>query len=277
LEALGIGHWALGVGHITSHEALALRWAELCNDPGLRDLPYKIELNAYGTIEVRPASTRHARLQFAVGHQLARHGDATPLPQAPEICVEVRSGSDSDAEMEMKTRAYWSAGATEVWIVAETGARAVFDAAGLQAASRYGVQLTLKSAARHARASLRRRQVVVEAVGQPFIASAVHADATAAVVLDDITEGLAACQRRRHRDGDGFCAALDLGGQLGGAGTGVTAASASSAARWQVNGEQGARVMAIPFRVNRSRCAGPPGRTTLAACPQHRRQPLGNR
>lgn len=167
------------MGQITSHEALALRWAELCNDPGLHDLPYKIELNAYGTIEIGLASTRHARLQAETGNELARqlpagtvmtscpvatdegvrvpdvawaspefvarHGDATPLPQAPEICVEVRSPSNSDAEMEMKTRAYLAAGAVEVWIVSDTGACRVFDANGLQAASRYGVQLAMSA------------------------------------------------------------------------------------------------------------------------------------
>ena len=165
------------MGQITSQEALALRWAELCNDPGLRDLPYKIELNAYGTIEMSPASTRHARVQAAVAHEftcqlpagtvmtecpiatiegvrvpdvawaspefVARHGDATPLPQAPEICVEVRSTSNSDAEMEMKTRAYLAAGAVEVWIVSDAGPCQVFDVNGLQAASRYRVQLAL--------------------------------------------------------------------------------------------------------------------------------------
>lgn len=165
------------MGQITSHEALALRWAELCNDPGLRDLPYKIELNAYGTIEMSPASTRHARFQAAVAHELkrqlsagtvmtncpvatgegvrvpyvawaspefvARHGDATPLPQAPEICVEIRSASNSDAEMEMKTRAYLAAGAVEVWIVSDTGACQVFDASGVQTASHWRVQLAL--------------------------------------------------------------------------------------------------------------------------------------
>ena len=165
------------MGRITSQEALALRWAQLCNDPGLRDLPYKIELNAYGTIEMSPASTRHARFQAAVAHELARqlpagtvmtecpvathegvrvpdvawaspefvarHGDATPLPQAPEICVEVRSASNSDAEMDMKSRAYLAAGAVEVWVVSESGACQVLGAAGVQAASRYPVRLVL--------------------------------------------------------------------------------------------------------------------------------------
>ncbi len=167
------------MGQITSHEALALRWAELCNDPGLNDLPYKIELNAYGTIEMSPTSTKHARFQFAVGHALARqlpagtvmtecpiatiegvrvpdvawaspefvarHGDATPLPQAPEICVEVRSPSNSDAEMEMKTRAYLAAGALEVWVISDAGACQVFDADGARAASRFAVSLALQS------------------------------------------------------------------------------------------------------------------------------------
>jgi hypothetical protein len=35
------------MGTVTTREALALRWADVCNDHSLRDLPYKIELN-YG-------------------------------------------------------------------------------------------------------------------------------------------------------------------------------------------------------------------------------------
>ncbi len=165
------------MGLHTTYETLALRWAELCNDKNLHDLPYKIELNALGTIEMSPTTTRHARHQFAVGHTLAlqlpqgtvmtecavvtnqgvrvpdvawaspefvaRHGDASPLPQAPEICVEVRSPSNTDDEMEMKTRAYLAAGAVEVWIVSETGGLNVFDASGPLATSRYGVCLAL--------------------------------------------------------------------------------------------------------------------------------------
>lgn len=165
------------MGHLPSHEALALRWAELCNDRTLHDLPYKIELNAYGTIEMSPAGTRHARLQARLAAELSRqltggdvltevpvateigvrvpdvawasdafltqHGDSTPFPAAPEICVEIRSPSNSEEEMALKTRAYLAAGAVEVWIVTESGALQVFDAAGDQAASRWGVRLTL--------------------------------------------------------------------------------------------------------------------------------------
>lgn len=166
------------MGLHTTHEALALRWAELCNDPLLKDLPYKIELNAYGVIEMSPASTRHARYQGTVAGELmrqlpqgtvmtecaiatdegvrvpdvawaspgfvSRHGDATPLPQAPEICVEVLSPSNTLDEMAMKTRAYLGAGAIEVWLVGEDGRLSVHDAGGPQALSRYGVTLSLQ-------------------------------------------------------------------------------------------------------------------------------------
>jgi Uma2 family endonuclease len=163
------------MGHVTPHEALALRWAELCNDPMFHDLPGKIELNAYGVIEMSPASNRHGILQLAVGRALgdqlpqgtamvecsvattdgvrvpdvawasaafmARHGDATPFPQAPEICVEVRSPSNTDAEMAFKTQLFLNAGAVEVWIVADSGGWRVFDAQGEQPATRFPVRL----------------------------------------------------------------------------------------------------------------------------------------
>ena len=165
------------MGQITPREALVLRWAELCNDPRWHDLPGKIELNAYGVIEMSPATNRHGMKQAAISHALtqqlpaglaivecciltddgirvpdvawassaflARFGDESPFPQAPEICVEVRSPSNTDAEMALKTRLFLAAGAVEVWIVAEAGAWQIFDALGAQPASRYAVQLTL--------------------------------------------------------------------------------------------------------------------------------------
>ena len=163
------------MGQVTPQEALALRWAELCNDPRLHDLPGKIELNAYGVIEMSPASNRRGINQAAIasaltgqlptgvalvecsiattegvrvpdvawasGDFIAKHGDVTPYPQAPEICVEVRSPSNTDAEMAFKTRLFLQAGAMEVWIVSEAGDWQVFTASGLQPASRYGVVL----------------------------------------------------------------------------------------------------------------------------------------
>ena len=163
------------MGQTNPHEVLALRWAELCNDPLLRDLPGKIELNAYGVIEMSPASNRHGMRQADIARALAdqlpagramvecsiattegvrvpdvawastefvaRHGAATPFPSAPEICVEVRSPSNTDAEMAFKTQLFLAAGAVEVWIVSDTGAWQIFDATGQQAISRFGVTL----------------------------------------------------------------------------------------------------------------------------------------
>ena len=165
------------MGQNTALETLALRWTQLCNDALLNSFPGKVELNGYGVIEMSPASTRHARVQAAVTAQLsvqltqggvftecpvltsdgirvpdvawasadffARHGDATPLPQAPEICVEVRSPSNTDEEMAYKTHLFLEAGAVEVWILGEDGTRQVFDASGRRDVSSYAVQFDL--------------------------------------------------------------------------------------------------------------------------------------
>jgi Uma2 family endonuclease len=163
------------MGQITPHEALVLRWAELCADARWHDLGGKLELNGMGVIELSPASNRHGTRQMDVGYALrsqlpagttivecsiltndgvrvpdvawaspefmARHGNITPFPQAPEICVEVRAPSNTDAEMAHKLHLYLEAGAAEVWIVSEDGAWRVFDAAGEQAKSRFPVSL----------------------------------------------------------------------------------------------------------------------------------------
>jgi Uma2 family endonuclease len=165
------------MGHQSLPERLALRWAELCADPSLHDLPYKIELNAFGNIEMSPAKTRHARLQgFVAGelHRLLpggavmtecavltaigvrvpdvvwasaafmqRHGHEPLLPRAPELCVEVRSAGNSDEEMALKRDAYLAAGAEEVWVVKETGDWRVFDATGECTTSRFVAVLNL--------------------------------------------------------------------------------------------------------------------------------------
>jgi Uma2 family endonuclease len=165
------------MGQISKHETLALRWAELCNDPRMQDLPGKIELNGLGVIEMSPASNRHGMAQAAIAQALgmqlpdgtaiveccistddgvrvpdvawgsaafiAQQGENSPFTAAPEICVEVRSPSNTNDEMEYKTALYLQAGALEVWIVSETGAMQVFTAQGPQAASRYGVSIKL--------------------------------------------------------------------------------------------------------------------------------------
>lgn len=162
------------MGNVTTPEALSLRWAEVMNDSALRDLPYKIELNAWGKIEMTPASNRHGRLQSCIGAELLRqlpqgivvneasiltdigvrvpdvawgsadflrvHGEKTPYPKAPDICVEIVS---PDAEMQEKTRAYLAAGAQEVWQVLDDGIVRYFDQNGEKLRSDFPVSITL--------------------------------------------------------------------------------------------------------------------------------------
>ncbi len=169
------------MGNVSTPEALSLRWAEVMNDRALRDLPYKIELNIYGKIEMSPANNRHARLQGYIAGEFARqlsgggvltecpvltrigvkvpdvawasseffaaHGDTTPFPEAPEICVEIVSPSNSDGEIRDKTQAYLAAGAREVWVVSEDGSVHFYDAAGERASTSYPVELLLPARA----------------------------------------------------------------------------------------------------------------------------------
>jgi Uma2 family endonuclease len=165
------------MGNLATPEALLARWDELCRDPSLRDLPYKIELNAWGKVEMSPPSVQHAWLQGALTIELNRqlrdgiamtecpvltsigvrvpdvvwasaqfmrqHKGLSPLPRAPEICIEVLSASNVEAEITEKTRAYLAAGAEEVWLVAENGRVRFIDVSGEKAQSRFPVALTL--------------------------------------------------------------------------------------------------------------------------------------
>lgn len=165
------------MGNLATPEYLIARWGELCRDPSLDDLPYKIELNAAGKIEMSPASNRHGRLQgellLQLGQQLRggcvisecslftsigirvadavwasnefmeAFGEITPYMRAPEICVEIQSPSNPKGEMEEKTSAYLLAGAQEVWIVGEDGGIRYFTSAGEQANSGFPVSINL--------------------------------------------------------------------------------------------------------------------------------------
>jgi Uma2 family endonuclease len=165
------------MGNLATPEFLIARWGELCRDPSLEDLPYKIELNASGKIEMSPASNRHGRLQGELAFQLrtqlragivisecsiftsigirvadiawassefmADLGEITPYMRAPEICVEIASPSNPPGELEEKTRAYLQAGAREVWIVADDGSLRYFNASGEQASSAFAVAISL--------------------------------------------------------------------------------------------------------------------------------------
>jgi Uma2 family endonuclease len=133
-----------------------MEWSQVINNPFLKDIPFKIELNRWGKILMSPASNSRGHIQFEVGARIkagkkgagkvitecsvqtsqgvkvtdvawisdeffAQYGYDTPYKRAPEICVEIVSPSHSKGEMEEKIDLYLAKGAREVWIVHEEG------------------------------------------------------------------------------------------------------------------------------------------------------------
>jgi Uma2 family endonuclease len=130
-----------------------MEWSEVINNPILKDLPFKIELNKFGKLLMSPASNSHGRIQMKIGNKLANNlpnGEVisecsiqtsegvkvadvvwasndfintyaykTPYPKAPEICIEIVS--PSKAEMAEKIELYLAKGAQEIWIAYEDG------------------------------------------------------------------------------------------------------------------------------------------------------------
>ena len=148
-----------------------LAWRRALDDPSLRDLPYRIETNAYGQLVMSPVkyshSVRAGRIADLLRKQITEPGlcplelavdtpggvkvpdvawmsaarasqqapDAEALPVAPEICVEVLSESNTPAEIDEKRALYFACGAEEVWTCAVDGRMRFFDGTGEVASS----------------------------------------------------------------------------------------------------------------------------------------------
>ncbi|MGV3664025.1 MAG: hypothetical protein ACO1TE_27885 [Prosthecobacter sp.] len=50
---------------------MQLTWDEICADPSLRDLPYKIEINRWGQIVMTSAKRWHSKRQGEISGRLA--------------------------------------------------------------------------------------------------------------------------------------------------------------------------------------------------------------
>ena len=131
-----------------------MQWQDVLADKSLQDLPYKIELNEKGNIEMSPALLLHSHLQGEISWMLRNklkgniftelaiqtssgirvpdvawgsqdfiknHKDEVFASSAPEICVEIISPSNSSQEMNKKIHLFIEAGAIEVWLVSESG------------------------------------------------------------------------------------------------------------------------------------------------------------
>ena len=62
-----------------------------------------------------------ADVAWASPERLRELGNRACFPHAPELCVEVLSPGNTEAEMREKAALYFDAGAREVWLCADTG------------------------------------------------------------------------------------------------------------------------------------------------------------
>ena len=162
-------------GYRLSRAELRQRWQQLANDPLVAAIPYKVELNEKGAIEVSPPTTRHAFLQAFVSRELGlqrpdgttftecpveteigvrvpdvvwasaefmhRHGAESEFRAGPDLSVEVLSPTNTRAEIGEKIAAYLEAGAREVWVVGDDGVPEIHTSAGRATASTLGFVL----------------------------------------------------------------------------------------------------------------------------------------
>ena len=143
-----------------SREELAVRYRALCDDPCFANVPGKIEIDVWGRVMMTPPPAyRHGLVQARLVQMLGAlaggqvgvetpiatsaglfaaditwasnpfvgaHGREVALQQAPELCIEVVSPSNSRQELTEKRDAYLGSGAKEVWIVYPKSRRCEF-------------------------------------------------------------------------------------------------------------------------------------------------------
>ena len=133
----------------------AAHWEAICANPLFKDVPYKVETNKWGHIVMSPATNLHGMyqakiaalldklmgagapitdcsLQTAEGIKIAdvawasaafiaRNHKANVFAEAPELCVEILSPSNTLREMEEKKELYFARGAREFWVCDREG------------------------------------------------------------------------------------------------------------------------------------------------------------
>ena len=140
-----------------------MTWEEVCADPALASLPYRIETDKWGNILMSPPpggyhSYRETQIAFQLQQMLTGGYGLAECPVqtaggvkamdakerfeqlsskessvhqiAPEICVEVRSPRNTFAETQEKMQLYFGAGAIECWVCDREGQLSFFEAEG---------------------------------------------------------------------------------------------------------------------------------------------------
>ena len=148
-----------------------MRWQDVCENPQLQDLPFKMELNHWGQLIMSPAKNIHSVLQGRIQRELFKRlgdrGEIIPecaiqtsdnvkvadvawisperyqqvkheiaYSTAPELCIEVISASNSEQEMLEKKHLYFEVGAVEVWLCSPEGEIRFYDRSGKLTRSR---------------------------------------------------------------------------------------------------------------------------------------------
>jgi len=144
-----------------------MNWQEVRDNPHLKDLPFKIELNRWGQVVMTPSKVAHSILQGNLILKMIESAEGQVLVEcpvktldnvkvvdigwvsvkryrlikheqvysvAPEICIEVVSAGQEELLTKMKL--YFKAGAREVWYCDEDGNMNFYTAQGEQTYSK---------------------------------------------------------------------------------------------------------------------------------------------
>jgi Uma2 family endonuclease len=137
------------------------RWAALLADPQLAKVEGRVETDRFGRVVMSPPpapshgsfqveisfllrtlltegrvisecpistadGVKAADVAWASPERLRELADRPCFPRAPEICVEIISPGNTEAELREKMALYFDAGAKEVWLCNESGAMIFF-------------------------------------------------------------------------------------------------------------------------------------------------------
>ena len=138
-----------------------MNWQAICDNPALKDIPFKVETNRWGKIELSPASNEHGLYQALLIEWLVKLGEGgrpisecgiqtdqgvkvadvawgsyaffrqnkrqNPYQESPEIVIEILSPSNTQQEMLEKKELYFAKGAKEFWICGSDGIMRFFN------------------------------------------------------------------------------------------------------------------------------------------------------
>lgn len=142
-----------------------MSWTDVCQDTVLKDLPYKIQTDKWGNILMSPATNEHGIYQAKIVALISKLVDKgtiisgcsvqtsegvkvadvawvserfmknnrgkNPFDEAPEVCIEILSPSNTGMEMEEKKELYFARGAKEFWVCDKEGAIKFYKNTGL--------------------------------------------------------------------------------------------------------------------------------------------------